>query len=437
MPPTSPHLDADLLDTALAYQLYVVQAEEFRRVVRAWYIESHGVEPMLHDYHFAYWRVIDERRVWGTLRHAMETEWPIAGQPPSIRPPTPDPQPVPPILSPGPQLPTDPPPPLSQQPRLIRVGEGFRPRMMSDRANAWVDGDVAWVFGGHADGDAHLFRVDLRNGASARVPWPFPYGGETEGWYWTPDGRIVLLHGPRLRRVDPLPGSRRTGQDELLLDISQTNPGWDLWQPHSSDDGQTHSATVRDTANPLPNGRYPYVGTVTLHHGKQDWWPKIGVLDESQVSRNGRKILIKEKREGSDDNRVIDFDTRDTRWLKDMERALGHSDCGPDFVVGEADKPDPGAMVIRYLDRLTEEPRILLHTINMGYVSARGGRIAWSNDTHISLVDPSSGAVTPLVEHGASAGSDYDKRPKGNLDHTGRVIVYMVDGVISLLDLAA
>jgi hypothetical protein len=294
--------------------------------------------------------------------------------------------------------------------------------MMSDRANAWISGQTAYVFAGSvASGGPQFFGVDLATGAVSHMGQMVPYIGETEFWYWTPDGWVMIGVGSHLHRVNPF-----TGDDEIVLDISATHPGHTLDQWHSSDNGTTHSATVKDPS-------YQKVGTVTMHNGKQDYWPKVGVLDESQVRRDGRGVCIKEN---GDDNRYIDLDTRETTWLRDHQRAIGHSDCGPDYVVGEADKPDPGGCVIWYFDRLNSGPTFLFPTLNLGYVSTRGGRCLHSGDTHLSLIDLQTGAATPILEHGAHAGNDYDLRVKANLDPSGRIATYMLRGSVYLVGVA-
>jgi hypothetical protein len=292
--------------------------------------------------------------------------------------------------------------------------------MMSDRANAWVSGDAALVFAGsRKSGGPQFFEVDLSSGSVKRRGPTLPYGGETEGWYWMPDGRVVLPHGPRLLSVNPFNRS----DERVLMDISDTHQGHDLWQPHSSDDGQTHSATVRRL---LDSGRYPYVGTV-IHgpHGRR-FETAIGQLDESQVTRGGTHVVIKQNGE---DNRIVDLATGDVWDLPDAAGAIGHSDCGPDYIVGESNLPGPGRCV--KLDLRTRQRITLFETDNMGYVSVRGGRCLWSGPTRLSLVAMDGSGVTPLIEHGG--GSEYDDRVKANLSPCGRVACYTVRGSVFLL----
>lgn len=296
--------------------------------------------------------------------------------------------------------------------------------MMSYWSNALVSGTTAFVFAGSRDtGGPMFFGVDLHSGHVTRIGTLTQYQGETEGWSWTPDGWIVLVEGPRLHRVNPF-----TGDDQVIVDISAAYPGCDLWQAHASDDGQAYSATVRRIVS---EGQYPKLGTLAVRRGIPTFFPAQGVLDESQVSRDGRWVVIKEDRGSGDDNRIISLDTRETKWLRDQERAVQHSDCGPDYVVGEADKPDPGGCVIWHLDRLNEGPRFLFQSLNLGYISCRGGKCLHSDDTHLRLIDMQTGAATVLLAHGG--GSGYDDRVKANLSPCGRVATYMVNGSVYLL----
>lgn len=353
-------------------------------------------------------------RIRESLEWLLRHEHPTPSAPPPDRPSQPTPTAAAPDVNLG-------------QSRVIPVttdADGpFAPRMMSDRANAWVSGSHAYVFAGsRATGGPLFFDVDLQGGHVTPLGPMVPYVGETEFWYWTLDGSVMVAEGQRLHRINPF-----TGADDVVLDISAILPGHTLDQWHSSDDGGTHSATVKDAA-------YQKVGTITVHNGKLDYWPKVGVLDESQVRRDGKGVLIKEDRGSGDDNRYIEFADRETYWRRDQDRGIGHSDMGPNYVVGEADKPDPGACVIWNLDRPHETPHVLFHTTNMGYISCRGGRCLLSDPTHISLVAMDGSGVTPLIEHGG--GSSYDDRVKANSDPTGRVATFMRNGAVYLLVLS-
>lgn len=328
---------------------------------------------------------------------------------------------------PAPQPPSPEVPPSSGDVGAMRVIQvtderdgRFAPRMMSDRANAWVSGQLAYVFAGSlATGGPLFFKVDLASGHVDRLGPLVPYGGETEGWYWTLDGRVVLPHGPRLLSVNP----RNSADERILIDISDTHPMCDLWQPHSSDDGRTHSATIRRIVD---SGRYPYVGTIIQGpHGRR-FEAAVGQLDESQVTRDGSHVVIKQNGE---DNLIIDLATGDALDLADADGAIGHSDCGPDFIVGEVNRPGPGRCL--KLDLRTLQYTTLFETNNMGYVSVRDDRCLWSGPTHLALVALDGSGVTPLIEHGG--GTDYDDRVKANLSPCGKVACYMVNGSVRLL----
>ncbi len=310
------------------------------------------------------------------------------------------------------------PPVVSSGPRVIPVTTAedgsFVPRMYAYWSNAWVDGQTAVVFAGHEDGHARFFRVTLGSGSVERLGSLVSYTGTTEGWSWDVNGWITLIDGPRLRRVHPF-----KGEDRIIFDVTDTHPGCDLWQAHSSSDGTVHSATVRQVSA----GAYPKIGTIVKRPGAVNYFPAQGVLDESQVSRNGQYVVIKE----DDDNRIVTIETGDIRTLRDADGALGHSDCGPDFVVGEDNQI--GACV--YVDLRTLERRTLFSTWNMGYVSVRGGRCLHSSDTHLNLVALDGSGITPLIEHGG--GTDYDSRVKASLSPCGRVATYMANNTVYLL----
>lgn len=299
--------------------------------------------------------------------------------------------------------------------------------MMSYWANAWVDTDGSIVvFCGHESGHPQFFRV----GPDPRVVQRLgdlgvPYRGETEGWYFGADGSLYVYDGPRFRRINPF-----KGKDEVLYDISTVQgipTGTILWQPHSSRDGRVHSATVQQVVS---DGPYPKIGTVVCRFGEVEYYPAKGKLDESALSGDGTYLIIKEGYdrglpELSEDNRIINLSTRNTRYILDAERAIGHSDCGSSFVVGEADKPDPGMCGWWDLNGPLNIERFhpLFETLNMGYIAVSGERILHSGPTQLRLIDRHTGAQTTLLDHGG--GTAYDERVKANLSPDGRVACFM------------
>lgn len=295
----------------------------------------------------------------------------------------------------------------------------------------WIWGGAAIVFAGFTDGVIRFFRVDLTTLGITRLPIQFPIRGTGENMYWDARGKITYLEGPRLRRVDPF----NLGDNEVLFDIS-TDPAYqncDLWQPHSSDDGQTHSATVRRIVD---SGSYPNIATVVSWQGQLESFPAHGTLDESQLDATGGFLTIKEKLGTPPNdrltNRIITMGTRETRTI-DNSGAVGHSDCGDGTLIGESSPQDPGGLpgaIVAWDLRqpLTPERRkVLLPTWNAGHVAVQGNVCLRSSETSLSLIDMQNGGERILVPHGMvtpppSPGIDpYDYQVKANLDHTGRI----------------
>lgn len=295
--------------------------------------------------------------------------------------------------------------------RLVRVTNEQDGTLLNRGYSYWsqaaVLGDRVALFCGHADGRPRFFTVHPDDRVERHGPL-LGYTGTGEGWYWDASGWLFLIDGPRLRRVQPL-----TGDDHVVLDISHAFPGCDLWQAHSSDQGTTHSATVRRVTS---DGPYQKIGTVVLHHGALLFYEARGVLDESAITSDGAYLIIKE----NDDNRIITLASGDERLLSDAAGALGHSDCGPGYMVGENNQI--GACV--FLDLATLAARPLFPTWNMGHVSVRAHLGLVSDATHLTLVALDGSGVTRLLAHGM-IGSGYDFITGSNLSPCGRVAAFM------------
>lgn len=321
--------------------------------------------------------------------------------------------------APGPVAPSPTVPPAVGGGRLYRVTgpeDGIiPPRQYSYWSNAWVNGDDVYVFTGKRGDLPQFFRVKLSTGDVSRLGPLLQYGGESEGWSWDLRGWIYLIDGPRYLHVNPF-----GGETDVVYDISDVKPGHDLWQPHSSDDGQTHSATVRH----IQSGAYPHMGTMVCRRGDLQYFAAIGELDESILTKDGAYLVIQEKIEESEDNRVVVLATGEERRIRDKEGAVGHCDTGDSLIIGEDNQH--GACVRWDLQR--HAYRELFSTWGMGHLSVRQGVCLRSDGSQLSLVDRQTGVQTPLLAHGATVlnpNEPYDDQVKANLSPCARVACFM------------
>lgn len=108
-------------------------------------------------------------------------------------------------------------------------------------------------------------------------------------------------------------------------------------QPHSSADGSVHSFTMDG-------------GPAVWRDGGRDRitkFPAKGGYDECQIDKSGRWLLSKEAfvhadNEEHGDNRIIDLDSGQEFIFRDEDGAVGHSDMGYGYVIGEEDQSQPG-----------------------------------------------------------------------------------------------
>jgi len=301
--------------------------------------------------------------------------------------------------------------------RVIRVSDEQDGELLNRLYSYWSNSVLlnsgAFAFVGHADGQPRFFRVDLDTGELLRLGSLLGYGGTSEGWFWTQHGWITLCDGPRLRTANPF-----NGGDQVLFDISETHPGCRLWQAHSDDEGLTHSATVERITT---DGPYQRIGTVVFRTGAQRFFPAQGVLDESQIDRSGRFLIIKE----DDNNRIIDLVSGEWVILQQDEGAVGHSDCGSGFVVGEDDHYGACVRWDLTMPIHAEQRRELFSTWGMGHVSVRGNRCLLSDTTHLSLVALDGSGVVPILEHGMLSDGSYDTQVHASLSPCGRLASYV------------
>ena len=303
-------------------------------------------------------------------------------------------------------------------PILVTAGP-MQPRMYSYWPNACVIRHRTYVFAGTLDQESAFYAI-YESGLVQSLGPLLPYKGTTEGWYWDAEGYVYVPDGPRLLRANPF--SRLS--PDVVVDISVPYPGMRLWQAHTSDDGRVHCATLQRMTD------WAKVGTLIVTDRTLYDVPAVGTLDESAVTSDGHWVVIKE----DDDNRIIRVATGAERRITQIDGAVGHSDCGPSYVIGEDDAH--GACVRWDLSGLLapEDRTPLFDTWNMGHVSVRAGRCLLSNDTILGLVHMARGGVTPILEHGATV-TDYDSQVRANLSPCGTVATYMVAGAVYVLRL--
>lgn len=417
-------LDTNLRDFSGTYHSWVDNPEEWDNAIIQWHIEAKGRPPHIHEMRHAYWRVIKEGERWGTLRNALQDTWPLddSSNGPVPHPaPVPVPAPPPPSSLPQPPARPSPGPVLNRVVRVTNEQDGdFMPRMYSYWPNAVIRDGAIYVFAIHVDGSPRFFRVS-QDGTVARLGPLLPYRTLGEGWYFDADAGVYLIDGPRLRRVNPF-----SLEDRIVFSIERTHPGCELWQAHSSDDGNVHSATVQRVVS---EGAYPRIGTVVCRWRDQTFFAAVGDLDESQITPDGEFLIIKETLEDGLANRIITLASGNERLLRKADGAVGHSDCGPGSLVGEwSPPPGPEHGQCVYWDLRTLTRRELFATWNMGHVSVRGDVCLSSNSDTIAVVDLNGGGRRPFLNHGMVIHDPehaYDDMTKANLDPSGRIACYM------------
>ena len=293
-----------------------------------------------------------------------------------------------------------------------------------------------------------------------------PYHWSTgEGWYFSgrQPGKLYtfLVGGTQLRRYDVL---RRRFDRTPAIDLNACpRPGicpaeaQYLTQPHSSDDDLVHSASVQD-ANwrrigcvvSRPSG-FVYVPT-----------PDGFIFDECHVDKSGHWLAMLEGRpDGSRVNRIINLDTGTPSIIEGVDGALGHLDMGYGYAVG-ADTYNglPNATILlKFPVTSTQRPIGPVVHYNKRWDIAAANHIAHGNAVAAAPESQyacgSNASATPdmadeivcfsldanrnadgsldvlvvgqvMTDPSAPGGGadDYAKRPKGNLDVTGRYFIW-------------
>jgi hypothetical protein len=273
-----------------------------------------------------------------------------------------------------------------------------------------------------------------------------------EGWYWsaTLPTALYVNQGMKLYRYEVL--SRRL---ETVFDAApEFGSDHYIWQIHSSDDDRVHSATLRVTSSGDSEGCLVYhEDTATF-----SYFAKMGDFDECQVDKSGRWLLIKENVDGAygEDNRIIDLQAGLEKLFLDEDGAAGHSDNGHDYMIAEDNWAElPGAVRVwsfgSSLPGLPPQGQVAYHTtdwaVDVGHISHTNARPGVPLDqqfaclSHVGQVDlPRANeivcfrldsslqvlVVAPVMTKLSALGGtdEYARRPKGNLDVTGRYFIW-------------
>ena len=278
-------------------------------------------------------------------------------------------------------------------------------------------------------------------------PASSPYSAATgEGFYFSArmPTKLYVGRGSVLERFDVV--SKET---QTILDVNaHLGGGHTLWQRHSSDDDNVHSATVRNSDQML--GCMVYQENIA----KFSYYPKKGNYDECQIDKSGKWLVIKENVDGvnGEDNRIIGIDTGEERVLFDRDGAGGHSDLGYGYMIAsdnwakEANtvkmwdfntNPLTGVVVYANNDWNADSPAHISHTNSRPDLppeqqvacgsSANQSNGPGANDIICFRLDGSRQvlAVAPaMVDVNGGKGDSYTKMPKGNLDVTGQYFIW-------------
>ena len=163
-----------------------------------------------------------------------------------------------------------------------------------------------------------LFSVAKSSGHVQKVK-ALPFHVTGEGCYWS-------LRDPHTIYV---PQANRLVAYNVVSEQSRdaVTAAAPIRQCHTSADGRVHSFTIDG-------------GAGVSRDGAVRVFAPQGAYDECQIDKSGRWLLIKE----GDGNRIIDLERGNEFGITNAAGAVGHSDMGWGYVVGEEDQSNPGGV---------------------------------------------------------------------------------------------
>jgi len=321
--------------------------------------------------------------------------------------------------------------------------------------NNHVGSDTMLIFLGlQGNGGPTLFSYDKTSDKVVKVGPLFDgnsvYGWHTgEGWYFSarqPTKLYVSAKGPKLERFDVI-----TKKLQTVFDVTaRFGPNRYIWQTHSSNDDNVHSATLKQADTGTALGCLAYREDTRQFF----YYPVTAEFDECQIDKSGRWLLIKDNVDGTPatDNRFIDLQTGAERLLRDPEGAGGHSDNGYGYMIAADDwNALPGAMRVWNFDDTPPQGLLAYRTtawdMNIQHVSHAnavpglplsrqygcGGGVTTAigpraNEIVCFRLDDSLDVLVVtqnMTSLGAAGGRGvYGKHPKGNLDVTGQYFIW-------------
>lgn len=310
--------------------------------------------------------------------------------------------------------------------------------------NAHRNNDFIYVMLAFRNKGPCLFVVSKIDGTSKMVDFmEFSHTGE--GLYFSAH-KVDILYvnlGSTFYRYNVETGS--------MKEIFSIDKNCYLWQCHSNFDETIHSATFRD------KNTYEMLGAVVYNENLNQlrYFPKKGDFDECQIDKSGKFLVIKETYLGRGEcNRVVHLETEREIIISNDEGAIGHSDSGDGFIIGEVDvNPLPNCVEMRDLNRLSRS--IQYHgtkwSTGVGHVShtnvhnpsfivisnaSRDIEVPRQNEIIQVPLDgsqtfrPLAPSCTDLdysggdVPGNTKSDNDYRKMPKGNLDAYGEYYIW-------------
>lgn len=300
-----------------------------------------------------------------------------------------------------------------------------------------------------------LFRYNKTTDAITKVGPMFPTGSRFQsypggGWYFSGSQatKLYIDDGPRMLRYDVI-----SKQFETVYDITaQFGTNRNIFQMHSSNDDQVHSATLQVT------NTGEYLGCIVFLEATRQFrfYPKVGRFDECNLDKSGRWVISFEEINTPGDFAMRIFDNQtgqETRRINGPSGTLGHTDMGYGYAVGaDGYNSLPNATIRWDLQPTIVQGPVVHYNINWNVAAIQhpshanaqpnvplsqqyacgsdaSTNYAVQNEVTCFRVDGSNDQliVAPIMTDPNATGGCcdfYSKQAKGNLDITGQYFIW-------------